>query len=206
MLIKQLTILFCFASLLVGCKRDTCANRNKEVHLQLNPASYSKIPYKDYDTIVLKLESTNDTVFFFADKWTTDEEPYTEDPCDGITLRQYRRLTFTSWGCRRESLNGMSLEIRHYINKVSNQEMMAINFRMGYYEFPINSIGNNSQADSVTIQNVKYGNINFIQDQNITPYPFGCFYSVKYGILKMHFIDWGWPVPEGGEPWELIRK
>jgi hypothetical protein len=203
-MIKQTVLLFCFLATWAACKRDDCFKKKEVIEYKLDKANFWKIPFKDYDTVVFKLVSTGDTVTFIAGKWAL-QNPYYDDDCNKPTVySQYRSLIFT---CRNNNnFNGYQIVINHYIDWAgSKKEKLNIDFHTGRYEIDIDRIGNNYQVDSVTIQGITYHDVNFIGNGD-GPFPFGCFYSTKYGILKMHRMDKDWPVPQGGEPWELLKK
>lgn len=206
MIKKPIAIVFCLTMIFANCKQDDCIHINKGMSYQLDTANFSMIPYNDFDTIVLRLISTNDTLSFFADKWITDTDPYDKDPCKNYISREYRVLFFTCRESTRESLKGMSLVISHRINNPANREEIVISFRSGYYVFPVSKTGSSYKVDSMMIQGTTYYEVNYIPDQYGTIFPFGCFYNMKHGILKMHFMDKDWPVPQGGEPWELLKR
>ncbi|MES2560972.1 MAG: hypothetical protein V4590_14595 [Bacteroidota bacterium] len=191
---------------------DDCIKITKGVKFSLDTAAFSKFPYKGYDTITLKLTSTGYIMPMYADEWVTGYDPQELDPCKTTEEREFRRLTFT---CRvfpltgriSDMVDGWQLIIKHYVNEdINGIDKVNITLYGKNMTHTVNKIGVPYQQDSLTIQGKTYYDINFLPTTNNDVYPFGCFYNQEFGILRIHYIDPDWPVPQGGMSFDLIRK
>lgn len=189
--------------ILLGCRHDECIHGGKGITYMLDTTEFKKIPYKDNDTLIFKLVSVGQTLYFYGGKWEYGYEPNQINPCILTNQRQYRQIKFTThtW----EPVDGMTIKVKHFIPSDSKGPGSLEIWFDNHFLIPINKIGAPFQENSILVQGKTYSNVNFFPNEKNDPYPFGCFYNEKYGIIKVHRIDWDNPIPSMGVPFELVK-
>ena len=187
-----LSIAFFVYANLSSCQKDKpCVHGTTEEDIP--SGDLAKVPYTDATKLTFVRTSTKDTFVFSSQGWFTDfGSQQTQDDCYQIYKLQRKSIIFKS----QTYSQSITLSLLFYY---SHGDYMVIDFNNTTFSVTPINIRNPYSYDSLSIGSQNYYNIEYFKDQYQSNYnsPYGCYFNITHGILKMETSD--------GDKWELIR-
>ena len=178
---------------LSACKRpNSCIHESIKVDMKAEDKS--KIVYKDSTKLTFIRNSTKDTFVFVGQGYQSGYIDYhnAQSECYTNYQLEYKSLRFTC----NSFPQPIDVSVYYYVPDV---KFFVIEFNHTIYSTSPADLGKPFTSDSLTIQSNKYYNIIYFKDEYEIQQndAYGCFYSLKSGILKMETND--------NDTWEIIK-